>query len=197
MTKSIYAKPYVYICEHKVTGKFYIGSRWGNIDPWYDDLGSKYCSSCDEVRLNPSDYVFDLVSEFETGNDAYQFEQKLIAEFIHSGVLINKWCKNTATVEMREKISRSMVERFKDQEKRKRQSEANRGQKRSNAQKENVSLGAITRWESDHERELQSERLIDACAIMGPEVLHSRAMKGWETRRKNKMLKKQNLMGCN
>lgn len=85
--------PYVYMCIHKETKQFYIGSRIskGMKLPPHLDLQSYKTSS---KIVKPNFYMFDciIIAEFINGNDAYDFEQELIYEHWGNPLLLNKRC---------------------------------------------------------------------------------------------------------
>lgn len=83
-------KPYVYRCEHKTTGRFYIGYRKANTVPAVEDLGVYYFTSCSEVSNNFNEYKYEILSEYTSSLMAYEVEQALIYELRHSDLLINK-----------------------------------------------------------------------------------------------------------
>lgn len=84
------AKPYVYRCEHKTTGRFYIGYRKANILPAIEDFGIHYFTSCPEISNNFRDYSYEILSEYDSNLMAFEVEQRLIYEFRHNDLLINK-----------------------------------------------------------------------------------------------------------
>jgi predicted RNA-binding Zn-ribbon protein involved in translation (DUF1610 family) len=83
--------PYVYICTHKETGHFYIGYREVNKVPSDIDL-PKYRTSSKTVNPNFQNYYWSIIAEFFNGDDAYDFEQKLIYENWGNLKLINNSC---------------------------------------------------------------------------------------------------------
>lgn len=85
------ALPYVYICTHRETGQFYIGYREGNKVPSSQDL-PLYKTSSKHVNPIFDQYSWEIVAEFFSGTDAYEFEQSLIYENWENPLLINKSC---------------------------------------------------------------------------------------------------------
>lgn len=81
--------PYVYQCTHLGTGKFYIGYREVNTTPSYIDLPN-YKTSSKEIKETFDNYEWKIIAEFISGNDAYDFEQNLIAENWNNPLLLNK-----------------------------------------------------------------------------------------------------------
>lgn len=84
-------RPYVYICIDKASGQMYIGYREKNTVPSDIDL-PKYKSSSKVVKPNFENYYWQIVAEFELGEDAYDFEQQLIFENWNNPLLLNKHC---------------------------------------------------------------------------------------------------------
>ena len=82
-------RPYVYRCEHKETGRFYIGYRSANKVPADQDLGFYYFTSCKEVRNNFSEYSYEILSEYDNIEMAYEVEQVLLYNLRHDPLLIN------------------------------------------------------------------------------------------------------------
>jgi len=76
---------------HKITGEFYIGYREANIMPSCIDL-HEYRTSSKAVNPNFDNYDWSIVAEFNTGEDAYDFEQQLIFENWNNPLLINESC---------------------------------------------------------------------------------------------------------
>ena len=90
------ALPYVYICTHKETGKFYIGYRMGNVKlntPSHLDL-PKYKTSSKIVRPNWQDYTPTILAEFFDPSHAYSFEQQMIFDNWKNPLLLNKHYAN-------------------------------------------------------------------------------------------------------
>lgn len=86
--------PYVYLCVHKVTKRFYIGYRQSHIKynrPSHIDFPI-YRTSCDKIKNNFLDYDWYIVAEFFNGDDAYDFEQYLIYSHWKDPLLINESC---------------------------------------------------------------------------------------------------------
>ena len=88
------AKPYVYICTNKISGHFYIGYREANVklNRTSDIDFPIYRSSSKAVKDNFDNFEWTIVAEFETGKDAYAFEQKLIHEHWDEPLLLNEHC---------------------------------------------------------------------------------------------------------
>lgn len=81
--------PYVYICTHKTTGKFYIGYREKNNLPSNIDLPT-YKTSSKIVKPDFENYDWLIIAEFYNGDDAYDFEQHQIFANWSNPLLINK-----------------------------------------------------------------------------------------------------------
>jgi hypothetical protein len=84
--------PYVYYCEHKVTGEFYIGSRWANKQPSSIDFGTTYKTSSKVVKPRFDEFKWHIVAEFFNPDHALEFEHQLIWENWGDGLLLNKHC---------------------------------------------------------------------------------------------------------
>lgn len=90
-TKSM---PYVYMCTHKETRKFYIGYRCANLNhnrPSHLDF-PKYKSSCQEIKNNFNNYNWIILAEFFNSDSAYDYEQFLIYSNWSDPLLMNKSC---------------------------------------------------------------------------------------------------------
>lgn len=86
--------PYVYMCIHKETKKFYIGYRCANTihnRPSHLDL-PKYKSSNPEIKKNFNEYDWFIVAEFFHSDSAYDYEQQLIHDNWYNPLLMNKSC---------------------------------------------------------------------------------------------------------
>lgn len=83
--------PYVYKCVNIETGQFYIGYRRNNKVPSDQDFPS-YRTSSGEIKQNFNLYEWNIIAEFFSGDDAYDFEQKLIYENWGNPLLLNKSC---------------------------------------------------------------------------------------------------------
>lgn len=85
--------PYVYICTHKITKEFYIGSRYSKKLrlPSHLDI-IKYKTSSKIVKPKFEEYDIKIVAEFFNGDDAYSFEHSLIWENWNNPLLLNKSC---------------------------------------------------------------------------------------------------------
>jgi hypothetical protein len=87
-------KPYVYVGIHKITGEIYIGYREDNVrvNRTSDVDLFEYRTSSKVVNPRFDEYDWIIVAEFDTGNDAYDFEQQLIFENWMNPLLLNKNC---------------------------------------------------------------------------------------------------------
>lgn len=90
--------PYVYMCIHNQTGRFYIGSRYTKSlnKPSHEDF-PLYKTSSKQVRPNFHEYSWYIVAEFFNRIDAYQYEQQLIYENWLNPQLINAVCRHNTT----------------------------------------------------------------------------------------------------
>ena len=89
---STQAKPYVYICTHRGTQNFYIGYREYNValgKPSTTDLPT-YRTSSKHVRSNFDQFDWQIIAEFNNGEDAYLFEQQLIQQHWGNPLLLNE-----------------------------------------------------------------------------------------------------------
>ena len=84
--------PYVYMCIHRETGHFYIGSRTAK-DITYSHLDlPKYKTSSPKVKPNFDQYVWTILAEFFNSDDAYDFEQELIYNTWNDPLSLNESC---------------------------------------------------------------------------------------------------------
>ena len=86
--------PYVYMCIHRETKKFYFGYRCANTNhnkPSHLDF-PKYKSSCSEIKHNFNEYEWIILAEFFDSDAAYDHEQQLIYENWNDPLLMNESC---------------------------------------------------------------------------------------------------------
>lgn len=82
---------YIYWGTHKITGQFYIGSRYANKKPSHLDFGTKYFTSCKNVKILGFDnFDWHIVAEFFIGKDAVYNENLMIKSHWRNPLLINK-----------------------------------------------------------------------------------------------------------
>ncbi len=74
------ALPYVYKCVEKKTGRFYIGYRYKNYLPATEDFGKLYFTSNEYVKNNFEKFKYEILGEFETKKEAFEYEKKMINE---------------------------------------------------------------------------------------------------------------------
>ncbi len=86
-----FAYPYVYICTHKITNRFYIGYRESNTCYSLLDFPD-YKTSSNEVKPLFDEFNWQIFAEFFDGKSAYDFEQYLIYQHWNNPLLINKNC---------------------------------------------------------------------------------------------------------
>ena len=109
--------PYVYVCTHKQTGHFYIGSRCANKTPSTDDL-PVYRTSSKLVRPRFEEFDWVIVAEFFDPDQAYAVEQEMIHDNWGDPLILNRNCRHrpglpvirnggVASAETRAKISAS------------------------------------------------------------------------------------------
>jgi hypothetical protein len=96
---STQVRPYVYLCTHKETGKFYIGYREKNVklNLTSDQDLPLYKTSSNIVKSNFAEYTWEILAEFTTGDSAYDFEQQLISENWNNPLLLNESCRYGST----------------------------------------------------------------------------------------------------
>lgn len=82
-------RPYVYFGFSPITEEFYIGYREANTKPSHIDL-FEYKTSSKTVRLIFDRMIWTILAEFENGDDAFDFEQNLIAEHWENPLLLNE-----------------------------------------------------------------------------------------------------------
>jgi hypothetical protein len=86
------AHPYVYKCVHRETNQFYIGYRCANRFPANEDIGIIYKTSSKKIKAEPEKFIFTVIAEFFSPEDAYQFEQECIHESLGDPLLLNRSC---------------------------------------------------------------------------------------------------------
>lgn len=83
---------YVYKCTNKINGIFYIGSRWKNELTPSEDLGYKYFTSSKVInKTNISEYAIEILKEFESAAEAWDYEQILIRDNFADPLIINQF----------------------------------------------------------------------------------------------------------
>ena len=92
--KSTKLASYVYMCTHKLSGRFYIGYRESNVKlrRTSDVDFPIYRSSSKAVKNHFDEFDWIIVAEFESGADAYAFEHQLINENWYNPLLLNQHC---------------------------------------------------------------------------------------------------------
>jgi len=154
--------PYTYTITRKHDGKIYHGVRFRNVTklniPPIEDLGIRYFSSSKYLgatRLNKSEYIFKLKHTFDTIEEALLHENKINRKLIHRNNFINRGAVLTNssigirnpmfgkhhTEETKNKIRITMSGRHRNLDTIRKISEANRGKKRSDIQRQNYSRG--------------------------------------------------------
>lgn len=92
--------PYVYKLINEYTTEYYIGYRSKNVRlnlRAEDDIGKKYFTSSKYVRPRFSEFKIVIIAEFWSKDDAYDYEQTLIAENINNINCLNKHYQNSGT----------------------------------------------------------------------------------------------------
>jgi hypothetical protein len=84
--------PYVYVCTHNETNKFYIGYREYNIALGRTSTEDLPLYKTSSKKVNPifDQFTWQIIAEFDTGDNAYEFEQQLIKEHWDNPLLLNK-----------------------------------------------------------------------------------------------------------
>lgn len=85
--------PYTYFGFNYLTGEFYFGYRKENTNvnrPSHLDLGVKYFTSSQYIKPRFNEFYWIILAEFLKWEDAYDFEQQLIAENISNPKCLNK-----------------------------------------------------------------------------------------------------------
>lgn len=85
--------PYVYMCIHRVTGEFYIGSRTSSQQklPSHLDL-PKYKTSSKRVKPRFDEFDWFIIAEFFDTTSAYDTEQLLINDTWDNPLSLNGNC---------------------------------------------------------------------------------------------------------
>lgn len=88
------ARPYVYVCTHRITKQIYIGYREANVklNRTSDADFVLYRTSCTSVKADFDNFDWEIVAEFSDGQAAYEFEQQLIYQYWNDPLLINRHC---------------------------------------------------------------------------------------------------------
>lgn len=141
--------PYVYRCTHKITKQFYIGSRCANKIYSSEDI-LIYRTSSKKVKPIFDEFNVEIIADFFSKNDAYEFEQTLIFESKNDPLMINTSCfygklkfftyGRSHTVEAKEKIRAAVTGRKMSAANQIRLKKLNTGKKRSNAVKLKLSV---------------------------------------------------------
>jgi hypothetical protein len=84
------SNPYVYRLDHLETKQFYIGYREANTLPALEDLPIYKTSSVKVRELGFESFSWKILAEFETGIEAWDYEQKIISECINDPLCLNK-----------------------------------------------------------------------------------------------------------
>ena len=85
--------PYVYKLTNKITGEFYFGYRSKNVLlnlKAEHDIGKIYFTSSKYIKNNFHNFQIEILAEFFSKNDAYDFEQELIEQNFNNVICLNK-----------------------------------------------------------------------------------------------------------
>jgi hypothetical protein len=106
---------YVYRLTHKITKEYYIGYRYANIKLKLhpeDDLGKIYFTSSTYIsEENFNDYISEIIHKTSDPDQAYDYENKLIAENWDDPLLLNR--NYTTGLNGRFKITEVGIEKLK------------------------------------------------------------------------------------
>lgn len=80
----------MYRLTHKRTGEFYIGYREANKIPSHLDLPKYKTSSTKVKKLGFENFDWIVIAHFFNGDDAWTFEQQLIAESFKDPLILNR-----------------------------------------------------------------------------------------------------------
>lgn len=85
--------PYVYKLINKITNKFYFGYRSKNVRlnlKAEEDIGVKYLTSSKYIKNNFENFRVEILAEFFSANDAYDYEQELISQHFNDINCLNR-----------------------------------------------------------------------------------------------------------
>jgi hypothetical protein len=105
--------PYVYMCIHKYSNEFYIGSRWANKIPSHLDF-PKYKTSSKKIKSSFDDFTWFIVAEFFNAGDAWDYEQQLIKENWDNDKLLNCYFRINGKSQFRNKGGYNLSETTKN-----------------------------------------------------------------------------------
>lgn len=126
--------PYVYMCIHKNTKQFYIGSRVSQRQKLPSHLDfPKYKTSSKYVKPIFNEFDWYIVAEFLDRDSTYNFEQELICENFNNCLILNK-------SHFYNKTKFSNAGRIASVETRQKQSEAGKGRKKSKEHREKIGI---------------------------------------------------------
>jgi group I intron endonuclease len=89
--------PYVYILTNLETKEFYIGYRYKNVRLGLrsdEDIGKKYFTSSKYIKPIFHKFKIQILAEFFSSDDAYDFEQNLIKESVKNTLCLNRHYQN-------------------------------------------------------------------------------------------------------
>jgi hypothetical protein len=85
--------PYVYKLTNTITGEFYFGYRSKNVGlklKAEEDIGQKYFTSSKYIKNEFQNFFIEILAEFFSSDDAYDFEQELIAQYFNHPKCLNR-----------------------------------------------------------------------------------------------------------
>ena len=88
--------PYVYKLTNDLTQEFYFGYRYQNVRLQLlpqDDIGKRYFTSSKYIKPVFNNFRIEILSTFQTREEAYNFEQQLISDHIKNSKCLNRHCQ--------------------------------------------------------------------------------------------------------
>ena len=190
--------PYVYICIHKVTKHYYIGSRTSSQLKYPSNIDlPKYKTSSKIVKPIFEEFDWYIIAEFFEGNHAYEFEQEFIKKSWGDPLLLNRHYENVIisnpgqTIISREKARQRML------------SDANPGKNQSaeSINKIKITMNDLMKSMTSEERSKKYGTFGEDNPFYGkkhpPEVQKALNEKISKTLRKNKSIWMHNEFGVN
>ena len=81
---------YTYKLTHKLSGQFYFGSRQVNVLSPKEDLPIYQSSSKIVKEIGFENFEWEILAEFDSGDDAYDYENRLIKENFRNHLILNR-----------------------------------------------------------------------------------------------------------
>ena len=147
-------KHYVYKLTETKTNEFYYGVRTCDCSP----IDDSYMGSMIAWKPNKDNLIKEIVSEFESREEAVKFESMVIENNIKNPLNRNYHTGNTLAFygkshsnETKKQIKKTLVDRYKNQ------SHSNKGRKKSESHRKNIIKSLIGRKHSDETKNKMSE----------------------------------------